>query len=91
MPFRPYFHIYGSMKTTVDLPDDLFLKAKVLAAERRTSMKELMIQALRLITQPPPESGEKKRKATLKRLLKGMRASNTEPMAPLRREELHDR
>lgn len=79
------------MKTTIDLPDDVFLKAKVLAAERRTTMKELMIQALRLITQTPPEAGEKKRKATLKRLLKDMKASNTEPMVPLKREKIYDR
>ena len=77
------------MKTTIDLPDDIFLKAKILAAERRTTMKELMIQALQLITQTLPESEEKKRKATLKRLLKGMKATNTESMVPLNREEIY--
>jgi hypothetical protein len=42
------------MKTTLDLPDDLFLKAKLLAAERRTTMQELMIQGLRHVTGTPP-------------------------------------
>lgn len=79
------------MKTTIELPDDLFLKAKVLAAERRMTLKDLMIQALSRFTQSPPESEEKKRKAALRRLLKGMKASNTRPMVPLKREELYDR
>jgi len=34
---------------------------------------------------------ENERKKTLKRLLKAMRASNTEPMQPLTREEIYDR
>lgn len=79
------------MKTTIDLPDDVFLKAKVLAAERSTTFKDLVVQALRLITQTPPEAEEKKRKQELKRLLKAMQAGNTEPMVPLTREELYDR
>ncbi len=79
------------MKTTIDLPDDVFFKAKLLAAERRTTLKEIMIQGLRQITDTPPERAEKQRKATLKRLLKAMKATNTEPMVPLTREEIHDR
>jgi len=79
------------MKTTIELPDDLFLKAKVLAAERRTTLKDLVVQALSLFTQSPSGSEEKNRKAALKRLLKGMKASNTQPMVPLKREEIHDR
>lgn len=79
------------MKTTIELPDDLFLKAKLLAAERRTTLKEIMVRALQMFTTSPAEDDEKKRKATLKRLLKAMQASNTEPMVPLKREEIYDR
>lgn len=79
------------MKTTIDIPEDLFLKVKVLAAERRTTLKEIMVQALNRFTQMPTESEEKKRKATLKRLLKDMKASNTLPMKLLKREEIYDR
>jgi predicted transcriptional regulator len=79
------------MKTTIELPDDLFLKAKILAAERRVTLKDIMVQALNLFTQSAPEAEEKKRKAALKRLLKGMKASNTQPMTPLKREEIYDR
>lgn len=79
------------MKTTIDLPDDVFLKAKILAAERRMTFKEVVIQGLKLVTQTPPEADAKKRKAELKRLLKAMQAGNTEPMVPLKREEIYDR
>lgn len=79
------------MKTTIEVPDELFLKIKVLAAERRTTLKEVVIQALNLFTRTPTEAEEKKRKSIGRRLLKAMQASNTEPLVPLRREEIYDR
>lgn len=79
------------MKTTIDLPDDIFIEAKILAAERSMTFREVVIQGLKLVTQTPPETEEKKRKAALKRLLKSMRAGNAEPMTPLTREEIYDR
>lgn len=79
------------MKTTIDLPDDVFLKAKILAAERSMSFKDVVIQGIKLVTEAPPEAEQKKRKAAMKRLLNDMRASNTESMVPLRREEIHER
>jgi hypothetical protein len=88
---HPYSCICGSMKTTIDLPDDVFLKAKILAAERSMTFKDLVVQGLKLVTEASAEADEKKRKAELKRLLKAMRASNTEPMVPLSRKEIHDR
>jgi hypothetical protein len=77
------------MKTTIDLPDEIFLKAKVFAAEQRITLKEVLIQALQRFMQTPTETEDKQRKATLKRLLKSMQASNTEPMTPLTREEIY--
>jgi hypothetical protein len=79
------------MKTTIELPDNLVLKIKVLAAERNTTLKDIVIQSLQLFTRSPAEMEEKKRKAMVKRLLKAMQASNTEPMLPLTREEIYDR
>lgn len=79
------------MKTTIDLPDEVFLKAKILAAERSTTFKDLVVQALTLITRTPTEVEEKARKQKLKRLLKAMQAGNAEPMVPLTREEIYDR
>ena len=79
------------MKTTIELPDDIFLKAKLLAAERRTTLKEIMVQALKMFTNTPADAEEKKRKAVGARLLKALQASNTEPMVLLKREEIYDR
>jgi hypothetical protein len=36
------------MKTTLDIPDDLFREAKVRAAEKGITLKELMTEGLRL-------------------------------------------
>lgn len=35
------------MKTTLELPDDLLIKAKQVAAERRTTLKEMVTHSLR--------------------------------------------
>ena len=79
------------MKTTIELPDDLFQRAKMASVERGTTLKEIMIQALNLWMSTPGEDEERKRQATVKRLLKAMRASNSEPMRPLKREEIYER
>lgn len=79
------------MKTTIDLPDDVLIKAKVVAATRRTTLRELMLQGLKIVTETPPAAERKKREAELKSLLEAMRASNTEPMVPLKREEIYER
>lgn len=79
------------MKTTIELPDDIFLKAKVLAAERRTTLKDIIVQALQMFTRSPSQEEEAKRKASAARLIKALQASNTEPMVPLSREEIYDR
>lgn len=79
------------MKTTIEIPDDLFQKVKVLAAERSTTLRDVVAQALQQWLRTPTEDEEKKRKATMKRLLRAMQASNTAPMKPLTREEIYDR
>lgn len=43
------------MKTTLDLPDDLLLKAKSVAARRRTTLKAMVEHALRREIQEPRE------------------------------------
>lgn len=79
------------MKTTIELPDDLFQRAKMISVERGTTLKEIMVQALKLWMRSPAEDEEAARQVTLKRLLKAMRASNAEPMVPLKREEIYER
>lgn len=44
------------MKTTIELPDELFQEAKVVAARRRITLKRLFTQALRKEIAPPTET-----------------------------------
>lgn len=91
LAMRPIFPYLWVMKTTVELPDELFQRAKVMSAERGTTLKDIMVQALQLWFRTPEKDEEKERQATVKRLLKAMRASNSEPMRPLKREEIYER
>lgn len=43
------------MKTTVDLPDDLLIEAKTLAARRKTTLKAILESALRREIRPAAE------------------------------------
>jgi hypothetical protein len=41
------------MKTTIELPDDLLHRAKVLAAQRRSTLKQLVIEGLEKVMSGP--------------------------------------
>lgn len=43
------------MKTTLDLPDDLLIEAKTLAARRRTTLRAVVETALRRELRPEPD------------------------------------
>lgn len=43
------------MKTTLDLPDDLLIEAKSLAARRKTTLRAVVESALRREIRPPAE------------------------------------
>lgn len=79
------------MKTTIDLPDEVLVSAKVFAAEQRTTLRELVVRGLKMVTETPERDDEKQRKAAIRRLLKNMQAGNSKPMVPLKREEIYDR
>lgn len=79
------------MKTTIDLPDDLFRKAKIFAAEKRMTMRELVMEGLRMATTTDGGTEERQRRMALQHLLKEMSANNTEPTQPLKREDIHER
>ena len=79
------------MKTTIDLPDDLLHRAKIVAAQRKTTLKEIVIQGISHVIENACSESEARRKAALKKLLRKIRANNSQPMKPLRREEIYDR
>ena len=73
------------MKTTIDLPEELLHRAKIVAAQRKTTLKELvqigLDLALRADAAPPD------REAALARLHKGFHLGGQ----PMTREEVHER
>lgn len=79
------------MRTTIDLPDDLFHRAKIVAAQRRTTLKELVLQGLEYATRTPLKDPETERQARARELIAALQASNSEPIQPLSREEIYSR
>jgi len=78
------------MKTTIDFPDELLHRAKIVAAQRRTTLRELAVTGLeRALEEDGITQAEKK--AKIRSLLDALQATNTEPMVPLTREEIYDR
>lgn len=71
------------MKTTIDLPDEIFQRTKIAAAQRGTSIKNLVIEGLKtVLNQSTPLPDE-----ALARLRQGYHLSGK----PLTREETHAR
>ena len=79
------------MKTTIDFPEDLLHRAKIVAAQRKMTLKDLVFQGLDHAIRHPSADSSTDRRDQMKQLLKAMRAANSEPMKPLSREEIHDR
>ena len=54
--------MYLCMKTTIDIPDDLMIRAKKRAVELRKPLRELVIEGLREQLRPAPPSTTSKKK-----------------------------
>lgn len=48
------------MRTTLDLPDDVLRRAKIAAVERGSSLRQLVIDALRHEVEGPSQSGRRR-------------------------------
>lgn len=80
------------MKTTIDLPEEILRRAKIVAAQRQTTLKELVITGLIHALDTPPEHQEIKRRQRATRLIAALsKGRNTEPIGPLNRDDLYDR
>jgi hypothetical protein len=73
------------VKTTIDLPEDLLHRAKVAAAQRKTTLKELVQTGLDIVLRS--DGGVLDRQAALDRLQKGLRLGGQ----PLTRSRAHER
>ena len=74
------------MKTTIDLPDDILHQAKVAAAQRRTTLKELVVSGLQIVLSPRANHA---RADDLANAL--AHGHNTKPVGRLGREDIHER
>ncbi len=74
----------GHVKTSIDLPDALLHRARVVAAERRTTLKEMVIAGLKRVTVPVAERVD--RDEALDRLRQGFHLGGA-----LSRDEAHAR
>ncbi len=81
------------MKTTIDLPEDLLIRAKVAAAQRKTTLKELVVQGLtHALEQKPGQETEARRKERARKLIEALSAVQiSEPIGKFNREEIYDR
>jgi hypothetical protein len=73
------------MKTTIDLPDDLLHRAKVVAAQRKTTLKELVQAGLEAVLRSDADGAH--RDAAMGRLQDGLRLNGQ----PLNRAQIHER
>jgi predicted component of type VI protein secretion system len=62
----------GSVKTTVEVPDDLYRQAKAEAALRGRKLKDLVEEGLRLVLQAQPQADERPTLAGLMESARGI-------------------
>ncbi|MGO8699349.1 MAG: hypothetical protein ACLQVY_16705 [Limisphaerales bacterium] len=74
------------MKTTIDLPDEILHRGKLVAAEHRTTLKALVVAGLDHVLGSMRSEAEARAKA-LHRLRKGLRLGGQ----PLTRTQAHER
>lgn len=79
------------MRTTLEIPDEIFKKAKLQAVHEGIALKEVITRALQ--REFAPAGGEVAlRKARAQRLFKALdKARNTRPVGRLKRKEIYDR
>ena len=73
------------MKTTIDLPDELLHRAKVAAAQRRTTLKDLIQTGLDMVLRSEAEVSRRQR--ALDRLQQGLHLGGKH----LTRDQAHER
>jgi hypothetical protein len=73
------------VKTTIDLPEEVLHRAKIAAAQRKTTLKELVVAGLETVLRPTTDVDV--RKAALRRLQRGFKLGGR----PLTRDQAHER
>jgi len=80
------------MRTTLDLPDNLFKKAKLQAVHEGVALKEVVTRALERGLGGDRTPVDAQRRARAKNLFASLdKARNTKPVGRLNRAKLYDR
>ncbi len=82
------------MKTTIDFPEDLLHRAKLAAVQRKTTLRDLVLQGVDYVVKHPGnmQDPEAERKARAEALIAALsRGRNTNPVGRLNRDKIHDR
>lgn len=79
------------MKTTIDVPDDLLHRAKVVAAQRRTTLRELVVKGLDRAIQEQSDPAAESRKNRFALIAALSQVKLTEPIGKFNRDEIYDR
>jgi len=80
------------MKTTIELPDELLHRAKMIAVQRRTTLKELVVQGLEYAIRNDLSDVETERKHRNQSLLEALSEIRIiEPVGMFKRDEIYDR
>lgn len=74
------------MKTTIDLPDETMIQAKVFAAQNKMTLKDLFLRGIQREMQR--DNDQNSSEALVNALGQG---HNTSPVGKLLREEIYDR
>jgi hypothetical protein len=78
------------MRTTIDLPDPLFREVKATAARKGVRLKEFITAALvREISTEANSASSREHQQRVSEFLRGIQASNSQPVQALKRDELN--
>lgn len=69
------------MKTTVEVPDDLYRRAKAMAALRGRKLKDLIEEGLRLVLEAPAKTRRQRNLAELMKRARGVINSGVPDLA----------
>lgn len=80
------------VKTTIDFPEEILHRAKIVAAQRKTTLRDLVISGLSHTLDTPPKHEDIRRRERAARLIAALsKGRNTDAIGLLNRDELHDR
>ena len=82
---------YAFMRTTLDIPDSVFKRAKLRAVHEGVSFKAIVNRALESALSAPANDAAAKRSRANRLFAALDRARNSQPVGRLNRDEIYDR